>query len=49
MCIAGTPEEIIDQVRKLEARGLQQIMLLPSLETQYGFLQDFATHVMEKM
>ncbi len=49
VCIAGTPEEIIDQVRKLEARGLQQIMLLPSLETQYGFLQDFATHVMEKM
>jgi alkanesulfonate monooxygenase SsuD/methylene tetrahydromethanopterin reductase-like flavin-dependent oxidoreductase (luciferase family) len=49
ICIAGTPEEIIDQVRKLEASGLEQIMLLPSLETQYGFLHDVATQVMEKM
>ncbi len=49
VCIAGSPDEVIDQIRSLEARGLEQLMLLPSLDTQYGFLQDFATHVMDKM
>ncbi len=45
-CLVGTPEEIIESVRELEARGLQQIMLLPSLETQYPFLQRFSEQVM---
>ena len=35
-------EEIVSQVRELEGTGLQQIMLLPSLDTQYPFLQRFS-------
>ncbi len=48
-CLTGTPEEIIEQVRRLEHAGLQQIMLLPSLETQYGVIEDFARKVMAKL
>jgi 5,10-methylenetetrahydromethanopterin reductase len=45
-CLVGTPEEIVTQVRDLEATGLQQIMLLPSLNSQYPFLQRFSEQVM---
>ena len=48
-CLVGTPEEIIEQIRQLEAAGLQQIMILPSLATQYGVIEQFARQVMEKM
>jgi alkanesulfonate monooxygenase SsuD/methylene tetrahydromethanopterin reductase-like flavin-dependent oxidoreductase (luciferase family) len=48
-CLTGTPEEIIEQIRRLEHAGLQQIMLLPSLETQYGVIEDFARKVMAKL
>jgi alkanesulfonate monooxygenase SsuD/methylene tetrahydromethanopterin reductase-like flavin-dependent oxidoreductase (luciferase family) len=48
-CLVGTPEEIVEQIRRLEQAGLQQIMLLPSLETQYRVIEDFARQVMEKM
>jgi alkanesulfonate monooxygenase SsuD/methylene tetrahydromethanopterin reductase-like flavin-dependent oxidoreductase (luciferase family) len=48
-CLVGTPEEIIEQIRHLEQAGLRQIMLLPSLETQYRVIEDFARQVMEKM
>ncbi len=45
-CLAGTPEEVAAQIRELESRGLQQLMFLPSLETQYSYLQQFADEVM---
>jgi 5,10-methylenetetrahydromethanopterin reductase len=48
-CLVGTPEEIIEQIQRLEQAGLQQIMILPSLETQYRVLEDFARKVLEKM
>jgi alkanesulfonate monooxygenase SsuD/methylene tetrahydromethanopterin reductase-like flavin-dependent oxidoreductase (luciferase family) len=48
-CLVGMPEEIIDQIRRLEQAGLHQIMLLPSLETQYRVIEDFARKVMEKL
>lgn len=48
-CLTGTPEEISEQIRRLEQAGLQQIMLLPSLETQYGVIEDFAHKVMAKL
>ena len=48
-CLVGTPEEIIEQIQRLEQAGLQQIMILPSLETQYRVIEDFARKVMEKM
>ncbi len=48
-CLVGTPEEIIEQIRMLERAGLQQIMLLPSFETQYRVIEDFARKVMEQL
>jgi hypothetical protein len=45
----GTPEEIIEKLRQLESAGLKQIMILPSLETQYGDLEAFARQVMARM
>ena len=48
-CLVGTPEEIIEQIRQLERAGLKHLMLLPSFETQYSVIEDFARNVMEKM
>lgn len=48
-CLVGRPEEIIEQVQILDDTGLQQIMLLPSLETQYPFLQRFSEQVMSRL
>ena len=47
-CLVGTPDEIVEQVQLLEASGLTQIMILPSLETQYGVIEQFARQVMTK-
>ncbi len=48
-CLVGAPEEIIEQIQQLEASGLKQIMILPSLETQYGVIEEFAKKVMAKL
>jgi alkanesulfonate monooxygenase SsuD/methylene tetrahydromethanopterin reductase-like flavin-dependent oxidoreductase (luciferase family) len=48
-CLAGTVEEIIEQVRQFERAGLHQIMLLPSLATQYQVIEDFARLVMARL
>jgi len=45
----GAPEEIIETIRQLESAGLKQIMILPSLETQYGGIEAFARQVMARM
>jgi alkanesulfonate monooxygenase SsuD/methylene tetrahydromethanopterin reductase-like flavin-dependent oxidoreductase (luciferase family) len=47
-CLVGRPEEIIEQIQLLDDTGLQQIMLLPSLDTQYSFLQRFSEQVMTR-
>jgi alkanesulfonate monooxygenase SsuD/methylene tetrahydromethanopterin reductase-like flavin-dependent oxidoreductase (luciferase family) len=48
-CLVGTPEEIVEQIRQLEVAGLKQIMILPSLETQYGGIEAFAREVMARL
>ena len=48
-CLVGTPGEIAEQIRRLEEAGLHQIMILPSLETQYRVIEEFARKVMEKL
>jgi alkanesulfonate monooxygenase SsuD/methylene tetrahydromethanopterin reductase-like flavin-dependent oxidoreductase (luciferase family) len=47
-CLVGTPDEIVEQIRQLEASGLHQIMILPSLETQYGVIEQFARQVIAR-
>ncbi len=44
----GTPEEVIEQVQQLQQAGLKQLMILPSIETQYGVIEQFAREIMAK-
>jgi alkanesulfonate monooxygenase SsuD/methylene tetrahydromethanopterin reductase-like flavin-dependent oxidoreductase (luciferase family) len=49
ICLAGTPEEVIERVRALEKQGLRQIMLYPPLNRQYRVIEDFADTVMSRL
>jgi len=48
-CLAGTPGEIVEQVRGLAEAGLDQIILLQSLASQYRDLEDFSRKVMTRL
>jgi alkanesulfonate monooxygenase SsuD/methylene tetrahydromethanopterin reductase-like flavin-dependent oxidoreductase (luciferase family) len=48
-CLVGTAEEVIEQVRQCERAGLHQLMLLPSVATQYQVIEDFARLVMARL
>jgi alkanesulfonate monooxygenase SsuD/methylene tetrahydromethanopterin reductase-like flavin-dependent oxidoreductase (luciferase family) len=47
--LSGTPEELVQRVRELEAQGLDQVMLYPPLNRQYRVLEDFAERVMARL
>jgi alkanesulfonate monooxygenase SsuD/methylene tetrahydromethanopterin reductase-like flavin-dependent oxidoreductase (luciferase family) len=48
-CLVGSGPEIIEQLSALEAVGLSQVMLLPSLESQYEALEDVSREVIAKL
>jgi alkanesulfonate monooxygenase SsuD/methylene tetrahydromethanopterin reductase-like flavin-dependent oxidoreductase (luciferase family) len=48
-CLVGTPEELIGQLRTLEAQGLRQIMLYPPLNRMYRVIEDFSDKVMARL
>ena len=48
-CLAGQPEEIIEQIRRLEEAGLKQLILLPAPAHQYRNFSDFSTKVMARL
>lgn len=48
-CLAGTPEEVIEDIRQLDQEGLHQLMLLPSYDTQYHVIEEFSRKVMSKL
>jgi alkanesulfonate monooxygenase SsuD/methylene tetrahydromethanopterin reductase-like flavin-dependent oxidoreductase (luciferase family) len=48
-CLAGAPEELVDQVRALEQQGLNAIMLYPPLNRQYRVIEDFAERVLARL
>ena len=45
-CLAGTPEEIVDQLNGLERVGIRGVCLLPPAEFQRKVFRDFAEMVM---
>ncbi len=45
-CLVGTPAELADRLRALEAAGLSQLMVLPPLDVKEQVLSDIATKVM---
>jgi len=49
VCLAGSPEEVVERVRALEKQGLKQIMLYPPLNRQYRVIEDFADSVMARL
>jgi alkanesulfonate monooxygenase SsuD/methylene tetrahydromethanopterin reductase-like flavin-dependent oxidoreductase (luciferase family) len=48
-CIAGHPEEIVDQLRDLEKQGLDAVTFSLPLEKMYRQIEDFSRNVMSKM
>jgi alkanesulfonate monooxygenase SsuD/methylene tetrahydromethanopterin reductase-like flavin-dependent oxidoreductase (luciferase family) len=45
-CLAGTPEEIVDQLRRYEQLGVNGVCLLPPADFQRKVFRDFAELVM---
>ena len=48
-CIAGQPEEIVEQLRDLEGQGLDAIVFIAPLDRQYRLIEDFSRKVMARM
>jgi alkanesulfonate monooxygenase SsuD/methylene tetrahydromethanopterin reductase-like flavin-dependent oxidoreductase (luciferase family) len=48
-CMVGRPDALAARMRALADAGLGELMLLPSLETQYRTIEDFATQVMRRL
>ena len=48
-CLVGSGPEIVEQLHALDGVGLGQVMLLPSLESQYEALDDISREVIAKL
>jgi alkanesulfonate monooxygenase SsuD/methylene tetrahydromethanopterin reductase-like flavin-dependent oxidoreductase (luciferase family) len=48
-CLVGSGAEILEQLEAMERAGLTQVMLLPSLDTQYEALTDVSREVLATM
>lgn len=48
-CIAGQPEEIVEQLRDLESQGLNGINFIAPQDRRYRTIEDFARKVIAKM
>lgn len=48
-CIAGQPDEIVDQLKALEKQGLNGINFMPPLASQYAAIERFARDVVTRM
>jgi alkanesulfonate monooxygenase SsuD/methylene tetrahydromethanopterin reductase-like flavin-dependent oxidoreductase (luciferase family) len=48
-CLVGRPDALLERIRALAEAGLRELMLLPSLETQYRAIEDFAVRVMQRV
>lgn len=48
-CLAGTRDEVLEHLRGMAEAGLNQVILLQGLESQYRDFQDFSRHVMTRL
>jgi alkanesulfonate monooxygenase SsuD/methylene tetrahydromethanopterin reductase-like flavin-dependent oxidoreductase (luciferase family) len=48
-CLVGRPDALVERIRALGAAGLGELMLLPSLETQYRTIEEFSTQVLRRL
>ena len=49
ICIAGRPEEIVEQLRDLEKQGLNGINFIAPQELRYRVIEEFSRKVMARM
>jgi alkanesulfonate monooxygenase SsuD/methylene tetrahydromethanopterin reductase-like flavin-dependent oxidoreductase (luciferase family) len=47
-CLVGEPEEIIDQLRRAESAGLQEVSLLPPMAYNRKVFKDFAEQIIKR-
>jgi alkanesulfonate monooxygenase SsuD/methylene tetrahydromethanopterin reductase-like flavin-dependent oxidoreductase (luciferase family) len=48
-CIVGEPDEVLEQVRELERRGVRQLMCNFPLERGYQMVRDYARNIIQKL
>ncbi len=48
LCVVGQPDEVVEQLRVLEKKGVNQILLNFPLEQSYRMLENFARQVIQK-
>jgi len=46
--IVGSPDEVIEQLRELEAAGMDQIMCLPAQGTHYEYASEISSQIIER-
>ena len=47
-CLVGTPDALVDQIRDLEAAGLQELMFATGVSEKWAFAQEFSESVMAR-
>ena len=47
-CIVGSPDECIEQIRELEAAGVDQLVVLPAMGTHYEYADEFAKNIIDR-
>ncbi len=48
-CLAGTAEELVEQIRELEQHGLQELTFATGVDEKWRFAETFARRVMAKL
>ena len=48
-CIVGQPDEVLEQVRALERKGVRQLMCNFPLERGYQMVRDYAKNIIQKL
>ena len=48
-CLVGSPDEIVERIRELEAEGLQEIMFATGVDEKWRFAEEFSRLVMSRL
>ncbi len=48
-CLVGTADDLIEQIRELEAQGLQELMFATGVPEKWHFAQEFSRQVMARI
>jgi 5,10-methylenetetrahydromethanopterin reductase len=48
-CLAGTADELVEQIGALERQGLQELMFATGVDAKWRFAEDFARRVMARL